>query len=78
MEFSSPAPHPPLSRRGGRRRWTRLEAICRGRTVTIKINGVVVNQAVDVFPGHGKILLQNEGHEVYFRNFTISPLKETK
>ena len=58
--------------------WTRVEAICRGRTVTIKINGVIVNQAVDVFPGHGKILLQNEGHEVYFRNFTISPLKETK
>ena len=55
-----------------------MEAICRGRTVTIKINGVVVNQAVDVFPSHGKILLQNEGHEVYFRNFTISPLKETK
>ncbi len=58
--------------------WTLVEAICRGRTVTMKINGVTVNRAVDVFPGHGKILLQNEGHEIYFRNFTISPLKETK
>ena len=46
--------------------------------MTIKINGVIVNQAVDVFPSHGKILLQNESHEVYFRNFTISLLKETK
>jgi hypothetical protein len=58
--------------------WTKVEAICRGRTVTIKVNDVTVNQAVDVFPGHGKILLQNEGHEVYFRNYKISPLKKAK
>jgi hypothetical protein len=59
--------------------WTKGEAICLGRTVTIKVNGVTVNQAVDVFPGHGKILLQNEGHEVYFRNFTFkgSQMKDT-
>lgn len=58
--------------------WTKVEAICRGDVVTVKINGVTVNQAVDVFPAAGKILLQNEGHEVYFRNFMVLPLKKTK
>ncbi|SVA41071.1 uncharacterized protein METZ01_LOCUS93925 [marine metagenome] len=49
--------------------WTRVEAICRGRTVTIKINGVIVNQAVDVFPGHH--------HDVIFHQNTIGHEKPT-
>ena len=56
--------------------WTKVEAICRGEVVTVKVNGVTVNQAVEVHPAHGKILLQNEGHEVYFRNFIISPQRK--
>lgn len=55
--------------------WTRVECICRGDRVTIKINGETVNECFDVFPRSGKILLQNEGSEIYFRNFEIRPLK---
>ncbi len=49
-------------------KWTKVECICKGDRVTIKINGVVVNQCYDVKPSQGKILLQNEGNEIYFRN----------
>ena len=55
--------------------WTRVDCICRGARVTVKINGETVNECYDVHPAGGRILLQNEGHEVYFRNFVIRPLQ---
>jgi hypothetical protein len=57
--------------------WTKVEVICRGNRVTVKINGQTVNEAVDVWPTQGKILLQNEGNEIYYRNWKLYPL-ETK
>lgn len=54
--------------------WTKVECLCRGDRITIKINGQTVNECYDVVPGSGKILLQNEANEVYFRNFEIGPL----
>ncbi|MEX2214918.1 MAG: DUF1080 domain-containing protein [Phycisphaeraceae bacterium] len=56
--------------------WTKVEVIARGDKVTVKINGTTVNEALEVFPASGRIALQNEGHEVYFRNVTIAPLKD--
>lgn len=56
--------------------WTKVEAICEGSTLTIIINGKTVNKAYDVFPAAGKILLQSEGFEIYFRNFEIGPVKK--
>jgi hypothetical protein len=56
--------------------WTKVECICAGNRVTIKINGETVNEAYDVKPSSGRILLQNEGYEVYFRNMVIAPLPE--
>lgn len=55
-------------------RWTRVEAICDGDRVTIKINGVTVNEAYAVHPAAGRILLQNEGNEVWFRNVVLKPI----
>jgi len=57
-------------------KWTRVECICRGNKVTVKINGVTVNRAVDAWPTAGKILLQNEGNEIYYRNWELRPLGE--
>ena len=54
--------------------WTRVEVICAGSRVTVKINGVTVNEALDVWPTYGKILLQNEGNEIYYRNWRLTPL----
>lgn len=57
--------------------WTLVECLCRGDRITIKINGEIVNECYDVFPSAGRILLENEGNEIYFRNFEIHPLKPT-
>lgn len=52
-------------------KWTKVECICRGNRITIKINNVVVNECYDVHPTAGKILFENEKNEIYFRNLTI-------
>jgi len=54
--------------------WTKVEIISKGNRVTVKINGTTVNEAFDVWPTKGKILLQNEGNEVYYRNWVLYPL----
>jgi len=54
--------------------WTKVECICRGSRITIRINGVTVNECYDANPASGKVLLQSEGHEVFFRNLEIRPL----
>lgn len=55
--------------------WTLVECICRGDRITIKINGVTVNECYEVYPTFGKILLENEKNEVFFRNLEIRPLQ---
>lgn len=54
--------------------WTRLECLCDGDRITVKINGQEVNECFDAVPSAGKILLQNEGFEISFRKFEIGPL----
>ena len=55
--------------------WTKVDIECRGAKISIQINGVTVNQCYDAHPSDGRILLQAEGHEVFFRNLEIGPLK---
>jgi hypothetical protein len=55
--------------------WTRVECIAAADRLTIKINGIAVNGFSDVKPAAGKILLQNEGSEIYFRNVELLPLE---
>lgn len=54
--------------------WTKVECLCQGSRITIKINGETVNECFDANPAAGKILLQSEGHEVFFRNMELRPL----
>lgn len=54
--------------------WTKVECICDGDRIAVKVNGHTVNECYDVFPAAGKILLENEGNEIYFRNFELRPL----
>ena len=54
--------------------WTRVECLARGSRLTIRINGTTVNEAYDVEPAAGRILLQNEGSEVFFRDVRLEPL----
>jgi hypothetical protein len=54
--------------------WTRVECICDGKRITVIVNGTTVNEAYEVYPSAGKILLQSEGFEILFRKFEIRPL----
>ncbi len=56
--------------------WTKVEVICLAERINIKVNGFTVNQVYDVFPAGGRILFQNEGHEVFFRNAILEPAKK--
>ncbi len=55
--------------------WTRIECLCKGSRITVRVNGTTVNECYDVFPAAGKILLQSEGFELFVRKFELHPLK---
>jgi hypothetical protein len=54
--------------------WNILECICDGASLTYKLNGQVVNAATNSSHTKGKILLQSEGAEVFFRKVDLRPL----
>ncbi len=54
--------------------WNRLECIVNHGEITNIVNGVVVNHAVAVRPVRGKIQIQSEGAEVYYRRVDLTPL----
>jgi hypothetical protein len=56
--------------------WTRVDCFCEGKRITVQVNGRIVNKCYDVFPSAGKILLQSEGFEIFFRTFELQPLKK--
>lgn len=53
--------------------WTKMEIVNAGRRITVKVNGTTVNECYDVSPPAGKILLQAEGFEIFFRNVELRP-----
>ncbi|WP_406701105.1 DUF1080 domain-containing protein [Singulisphaera sp. Ch08] len=56
--------------------WNTVEVICDGDKVTNIVNGVVVNEGTEASVTKGKILLQSEGAEVYYRNIKLTPLSK--
>ncbi|MBU6398826.1 MAG: DUF1080 domain-containing protein [Verrucomicrobia bacterium] len=54
--------------------WTRVECLCDGDRIRVTVNGTVVNEAFHVFPRRGRILLQCEGSEIFFRRVELQPL----
>jgi Domain of Unknown Function (DUF1080) len=54
--------------------WNRQEVIADGATLTNIVNGVVVNKGYHVYPTAGKIQIQSEGAEIYFRRIELMPL----
>jgi 3-keto-disaccharide hydrolase len=55
--------------------WTRVECVCEGDRVVILVNGQKVNECTSVLPTAGRIALQSEGFEIYFRRFELHPLQ---
>jgi len=56
--------------------WTRVECLCDGDRIEVRVNGVTVNKGYAVAPSSGKILLQSEGFELFVRKFELHPLKK--
>jgi hypothetical protein len=54
--------------------WTRLEVIADGDRVTNVVNGVVVNAGTGASLREGRIMIQSEGAEIYFRRIELLPL----
>ena len=55
--------------------WTRVEYIADGDRLTYIVNGVVVMEATGVTPTAGKIQVQTEQAEIYYRKIELQPLK---
>lgn len=54
--------------------WNRLECIVRGDTLKVYLNDVLVNEATGITPMAGRMHIQSEGAEIYFRRFELLPL----
>jgi hypothetical protein len=57
--------------------WNRMEVICDGDSITCILNGVLVNAAQRSSMTSGKILLQSEGAEIFFRKIEVRPLTKS-
>jgi hypothetical protein len=55
--------------------WNTMEITCKGDTILVKVNGVVVNEGTDCSETQGAICLQSEGAPIEFRNIAIRPAK---
>lgn len=55
--------------------WNQMKCVCDADNIRIELNGQLVNMARNVWPRRGKILLQCEGSEIFFRKFELRPLR---
>lgn len=53
--------------------WNLLECVCEGKRVQVFLNNKLVNEATEVAPSEGRILLQCEGSEIFFRRVELFP-----
>lgn len=54
--------------------WNKLEVICDGDRISTILNGVLVNQGTHCDHTEGKIQVQTEGAEIFYRRLEIRPL----
>jgi hypothetical protein len=54
--------------------WNRVEVIANKGKITYIVNGVVVNEGEDPSVSEGKIIVQSEGAEIYYRKIEIAEL----
>jgi Domain of Unknown Function (DUF1080) len=54
--------------------WTRIDVIADGGKITVFVNGVKVNEAIEATPQAGRIQLQSELAEIFFRRWELWPL----
>ena len=57
--------------------WNRLECIAKGRELTFYLNGTLVNHSLFSRPDEGRIQIQSEGAEIFYRRVDLTPLPVT-
>ncbi len=55
--------------------WNRLEILCDGDRVKVSVNGHTTLDGTNAIPTTGKIVLQSEGAELFFRRLELYPLR---
>jgi hypothetical protein len=55
--------------------WNEMEVTCKGGDITVVVNGVRVNAGKNGNLSRGRVALQSEGAEVYFKDIVIKGLK---
>jgi len=55
--------------------WNEMVVECRGRKITIWVNGDLVNDGFDCTADHGQIAIQAEGTACEFRKVELTPLR---
>lgn len=55
-------------------KWNKLECIVSQDTITIYLNGILVNKAFDVQPSKGRIQIQSESSEIFFKKIELTPI----
>ncbi len=56
--------------------WNWMEVICDGDKITCLLNGLLVNAGSGSSLTAGKILVQSEGAEIFFRKIEVRPLRK--
>ena len=56
--------------------WNRYELVVKGPSLDVFLNGIIVNQAVDVKTQKGRIGIQSEGAEIFFRRIDLVPFPD--
>jgi hypothetical protein len=54
--------------------WNKVEVICKGDTIQHFINGKLNLEGTHASLTKGKINIQSEGSELFYRNITLEPL----
>ncbi|HMP61459.1 MAG TPA: DUF1080 domain-containing protein, partial [Gemmatales bacterium] len=55
--------------------WNHYRIRCAGDTVRLTVNGVFQNEGTEAEATKGRILLQSEGAEIWFRNIELAPIR---
>src|SRR5437879_1274549 len=55
--------------------WNQYDITCKDDTIKLVVNGELQNEGTQAEQSKGKILLQSEGAEIYFRNIELKSLK---
>jgi hypothetical protein len=55
--------------------WNTMRVRCKGDTITVWVNGVLMNEGSAASAAMGAICLQSEGAEIHFRKVELTPLE---